>query len=98
MQVKAIYNKGQLELPADTVLRKDVFQVKVEIPDEILVNSQAKGSAEKPGTRSGKFSISTQLDEILGPDRGGQKDPSLHAGEYKRIWDEHRKEKHLGRR
>ncbi len=93
MQIEAIYNKGQLILPADFYLCSEVFKIRVEIPEEVIYKPQE--TSKGVNTNSYKFSIRQQLDEILGCKRDGNASQHYTAQDYKHIWHKHLEEKYL---
>jgi len=93
MQIEAVYNNGQLVLPPNLSLCREVFRVSVEIQDELVINQ--KTDHKVFDAISSKFSIRKQLDEILGCKRDGNITESLTAQDYKNMWHNHLEEKHL---
>lgn len=97
MQVKAVYNKGQLELPPGIELSRDVFDVQVEIPAEVIHTTEEKRLQEsKTEISSRPFSVRRQIDAILGGRSRKTPDEGLNAYGYKQLWHKHLEEKHLG--
>lgn len=100
MQIKAVYNKGQLELLPGIELARDVFHVQVEIPAEVIHTTgegkRAEGSETEVSPKP--FSVRRQIDAILGRKSRESLDKGLDARGYKHLWHEHLEEKHLGDR
>ena len=98
MQVKVVYNKGQLELPPGIVLSRDVFHVQVEIPAAVIHTSGEgkRGKGSEAEIRSRPYNIRRLIDAILGRKSRETPDKGLNTRDYKQLWHEHLNEKHRG--
>ncbi len=83
MRVTAFYDHGTLRLPRQLKLRRESFQVVIELPDEAL---------EISSTEAVDNTIADELNAILGKYRQGHTPQTV--ADDKAAWHQHLAEKH----
>lgn len=97
MQVDAIYDNGTVKLPDHLQFKHQRFELRVEIPDEEIVNNAPAKEKYTQPPEGETGDIRDQIRTILGSDY--EKLTSSPAPEStKETWHQHLEEKHLGGR
>ena len=92
MQVDAIYDNGMVKLPDQLQFKHERFRVRIEIPDDELVDTSKPMENKAPAAKEGD--IRDQVRAILGLDFE-QLAASASIETSKDIWHKHLEEKHL---
>ena len=100
MIIDATYEQGAIKLPAGLTFRHDYFKVKIEVPEQALVNAieQALPIATVPAQNTQTTDLQQRMDAILAPYQAQLgKGQSYTPQEYKAMWHQHLEVQHLDR-
>jgi hypothetical protein len=98
MIIDATYEQGAIKLPAGLTFRHDYFKVKIEVPEQELLNAieQTLPIANEPEQKQQTTDLQQRIDAILAPYQAQlAKGQSYTPQEYKAMWRQHLEEKHL---
>jgi len=96
MQIKATYNKGNLEFSEPIRLTRDEFQVVVDLPDDVILSGQTEWNKEESASHSdlSGSELLAKFRQILGsmheqrPSASVQEDKDTYA---EAIWEKYNK-------
>jgi predicted DNA-binding antitoxin AbrB/MazE fold protein len=99
MLVDAIYDNGSVKLPDNLRLKHGRFKVRIEIPDEELVDTSDATENQAPfqAPLAGAVDIRDQIRAVLGADYQKLVE-NTSTVTNRDTWHQHLEEKHLGRR